>query len=79
MIGILRRIKDAEAMRDDAVEGEFWTWPKVGKRFCLFKFSGGKMRLVETSCVKAIVERRQGQITFEGKDGLFQLAFNPLS
>ena len=79
MIGILRRLKDAEAMRDDAVAGEFWSWPKVGKSFRLFKFSGGKMRLVETSHVKRITRREPGQIAFEAKDGIFQLAFNPLS
>ena len=77
MIGILRRLKDAEAMRDDAVKGEFWTWPAVGKSFRLFKFSGGKMRLIETSHVKRITRRERGQIAFEAKDGLFQLAFNP--
>jgi hypothetical protein len=78
MIGILRRLKDAEAMRDDAVEGEFWTWPAVGKSFRLFKFSDGRMRLIETSCVESVIKREPGQITFEGKDGLFHLAFNPL-
>lgn len=76
MIGILRRLKDAEAMRDDAVEGEFWSWPAVGKSFRLFKFSGGSMRLVETSHVRRIDRREPGRISFEAKDGLFQLVFN---
>ena len=76
MIGILKRLKDAEAMRDDTVEGEFWAWPKVGKSFRLFKFGGGKMRLIETSHVKRIIRCDPGRIAFEAKDGLFQLVFN---
>ena len=73
MNGILKRIEKAEGMRDDEVQGEFWSWPKIGKCFCFFKFTNGKMRLIETSHVIKITERRAGNLVFEAKDGVFQV------
>ena len=73
MKGILKRLKNAEGMRDDEVQGEFWSWPKIGKCFCFFKFTNGKMRLIETSHVTKITERKAGNLVFEAKDGVFQI------
>ena len=73
MNGILKRIEKAEGMRDDEVQGEFWSWPKIGKCFCFFKFTNGKMRLIETSPVTKITERKAGNLVFEAKDGVFQI------
>ena len=73
MNGILKRLKKAEGMRDDMVEGEFWSWPKVGECFCFFKFFDGKMRIIETSHVTKIITRQAAEVVFEAKDGLFQV------
>ena len=73
MKGILKRLEEAEGMRDDIVEGEFWSWPKVDKCFCFFKFTDGKMRIIETSHVTKITERSSGEVVFEAKDGVFQV------
>ena len=73
MLGMLKKLEHAENMRDDIVEGEFWSWPKIGKCFCFFKFTNGKMRLIETSHVTKITERRAGNLVFEAKDGVFQV------
>jgi hypothetical protein len=73
MIGILKRLEHAENMRDDIVEGEFWSWPKIGKCFCFFKFTDGKMRIIETSHVTKIITRQAAEVVFEAKDGLFQV------
>ena len=73
MNGILKRIKKAVGMRDDFVEGEFWSWPKVDKCFCFFKFSDGKMRIIETSVVTKIIMRDAAEVVFEAKDGVFQV------
>ena len=60
-------------MRDDIVEGEFWSWPKVDKCFCFFKFTDGKMRIIETSLVTKIIMRDAAEVVFEAKDGIFQV------
>jgi hypothetical protein len=73
MNGILKRLEKAEGMRDDMVEGEFWSWPKVGECFCFFKFSNDKMRIIETSHVTKIITRNAAEIVFAAKDGLFQV------
>ncbi len=56
--------------------GAFWGLSVINSPFGVIM---GKMRLIETSCVKSIIKREPGQIAFEAKDGLFQLAFHPLS
>ena len=73
MQGILKRLEKAEGMRDDVVEGEFWSWPKVGKGFCFFKFVDGKMRLIETSHVTSILKLFAEEVEFEVKDGRFKI------
>ena len=35
MYGILKRLENAENMRDDVVKGEFWSLPQSGKRILL--------------------------------------------
>ena len=73
MNGILKRLERAEGMRDDMVEGEFWSWPKVGECFYFFKFSDGRMRMIETSHVTKIITCHAVEAVFETKDGLFQV------
>jgi hypothetical protein len=67
MKGILRRLENAEAMRNDTVKGEFWSWPQVGKGFCFFKFANGKMRLIETAHVTRIIRKFAEEVEFEVK------------
>jgi hypothetical protein len=73
MKGILKRLEKAEGMRDDVVEGEFWSWPQAGKGFCFFKFVDGKMRLIETSHVTRILKKFTDEVEFEVKDGRFMI------
>jgi hypothetical protein len=73
MKGILKRLDKAEAMRNDTVEGEFWSWPQVGKGFCFFKFANGKMRLIETAHVIRILRKFAEEVEFEVKDGRFKI------
>ena len=73
MHGILKRIKNAEGMRDDEVQGEFWSWPKIDKTFCFFKFSNGKMRLIETAKVTQILGEMTNRVEFQTLDGRFLL------
>ena len=73
MQGILKRLENAEAMRDDTVQGEFWSWPQVGKGFCFFKFVDGKMRLIETAHVTKILRKYAEEVEFEVKDGRFRV------
>jgi hypothetical protein len=73
MQGILKRLEKAEGMRDDVVEGEFWSWPQVGKGFCFFKFVDGKMRLIETSHVIKVLRKIAEEVEFEVKDGRFKI------
>lgn len=73
MQGILKRLEKAEGMRDDTVEGEFWSWPQVGKGFCFFKFVDGQMRLIETSHVTKIHSKFAEEVDFEVKDGRFKV------
>ena len=73
MNGTLKRLERAEGMRDDMVEGEFWSWPKVGDCFCFFKFSNDKMRIIETSHATKIITHNATEVVFEAKDGLFQV------
>ena len=73
MKGVLKRLKNAEGMRDDIVEGEFWSWPKVNKCFCFFNFTDGKMRIIETALVTKIIMRDAAEVVFEVKDGVFQV------
>jgi hypothetical protein len=73
MQGILKRLENATNMRDDFVEGEFWSWPQVGKGFCFFKFINGKMRLIETSYVTKIYRKFPEEVEFEVVDGRFKI------
>lgn len=73
MQGILKRIEKAENMRDDVVDGEFWSWPQVGKEFRFFKLNGEHMRLIETSHVIKIHSKFPEEIEFEVKDGRFKV------
>ena len=73
MQGILKRLEKAENMRDDTVEGEFWSWPHEGKGFCFFKFVDGKMRLIETAHVTKIIRKFAEEVEFEVKDGRFKV------
>ena len=71
MNGLLKRLEKAEGMRDDEVYGEFWSWPKIGACFRFFKFTDGKMRIIETSFVTKITMRNAAEVVFEAKDGVF--------
>ena len=73
MQGILKRLEKAENMRDDVVDGEFWSWPQVGKEFRFFKFNGERMRLIETSKVIKIHSKFSEEVDFEVKDGRFKV------
>jgi hypothetical protein len=73
MQGILKRMEKAKGMRDDAVQGEFWSWPKIDKTFCFFKFANGKMRLIETAKVTRIICKMENRVEFETLDGRFLL------
>jgi hypothetical protein len=73
MEGILKRLEKAENMRNDSVQGEFWSWPKIGKGFCFFKFQNGKMRLIETSHVIKILNKNFNEVEFEAKYGRFKI------
>jgi hypothetical protein len=73
MYGILKRLENAENMRDDVVKGEFWSLPQVGKGFCLFVFANGNLRLIETAHVTRICRKYSGEVEFEAKDGRFRL------
>lgn len=58
MQGILKRLEKAENMRDDVANGEFWSWPQVGKAFRFFKLNGEQMRLIETSHVTDVPDKK---------------------
>jgi len=73
MKGILNRLEQAEGMRGDSVDGEFYKWPEVGGSFRFFAFTDGKMRTIETSQVIEIIERGGGKMVFRVKDGLFEV------
>ena len=73
MKGIFKRLEKAEGRRDDEVDGEFWSWPKVRACFRFFKFNDGKMRIIETSFVTKIIVCNAIEVVFEAKDGVFQV------
>jgi hypothetical protein len=73
MRGVMERLEKAEGMREDRVEGEFWSWPQVGKGFCFFRFADEKMRLIETSHVTKINRKSHSEVEFEAKDGRFKI------
>jgi hypothetical protein len=69
---LFERIKGGSALRTDTVKGVFENWPKKGDRFILVADSltpGGFARMITTSPVDSIKERKDDSVLFVTESG----------